>query len=49
MGAKAVVPKPLNLSLDEAGSVGVPFITAWEGLNRAGLPAAHESVLVLGA
>lgn len=49
MDAKAVVPKPLNLSLDEAGSVGVPFVTAWERLNRAGLPAAHESLLVLGA
>ena len=46
---EAAVPKPFTLSLDEAGSLGVPFITAWEGLHRAGLPSAHESVLVLGA
>jgi NADPH:quinone reductase len=43
-----VRPKPKNLSLIEAGAVGVPFVTAYEGLRRAGLPKAGESVLVLG-
>jgi len=40
--------KPANISLIEAGAVGVPFITAYEGLRRAGLPKAGDVVLVLG-
>ncbi len=43
----AVVLKPAALSLDEAGALGVPFVTAWEGLRRAGLPQAGDAVLVL--
>ena len=45
---EAVVGKPSTISLDEAGALGVPFVTAWEGLRRAGLPEAGEAVLVLG-
>jgi NADPH:quinone reductase-like Zn-dependent oxidoreductase len=41
--------KPGTVSLLEAGAVGVPFITAYEGLRRAGLPKAGDVVLVLGA
>ncbi|MDB5362001.1 MAG: Zinc-containing alcohol dehydrogenase superfamily [Rhodospirillales bacterium] len=41
--------KPKALSLIEAGAVGVPFVTAYEGLRRAGLPRPGESVLVMGA
>lgn len=41
--------KPGPVSLIEAGAVGVPFITAYEGLRRAGLPKAGDVVLVLGA
>lgn len=44
-----VRPKPKALSLVEAGAVGVPFVTAYEGLRRAGLPNPGESVLVMGA
>ena len=44
----AVVVKPPRLSLDEAGALGVPFVTAWEGLRRAGLPGPGDTVLVLG-
>ncbi len=44
----AVVPKPPRISLDEAGALGVPFVTAWEGLRRAGLPGPGDTVLVLG-
>jgi NADPH:quinone reductase-like Zn-dependent oxidoreductase len=44
-----VRPKPKTLSLLEAGAVGVPFVTAYEGLRRAGLPKAGENVLVMGA
>jgi NADPH2:quinone reductase len=40
--------KPATISLIEAGAVGVPFITAYEGLRRAGLPKAGDVVLVLG-
>lgn len=45
---KAVRAKPKTFSMEEAGSVGVPFITAYEGLRRAGLPKAGEVVLVMG-
>lgn len=44
----AVTPKPANLSLEQAGSIGVTYITAWLCLNSAQL-AAGETVLVIGA
>jgi NADPH:quinone reductase len=47
--ADAVVPKPSRLSVEEAASLGVPFVTAMEGLQRAGLPKAGDNVLILGA
>lgn len=40
---------PAGIGLREAGAVGVPFVTAYEGLRRAGLPGPGRSVLVLGA
>ena len=46
---EAVVEKPDALSREEAGALGVPFVTAWEGLRRAGLPGREDVVLVLGA
>ncbi|MGO4305483.1 MULTISPECIES: quinone oxidoreductase family protein [unclassified Cupriavidus] len=46
--ARAVRAKPATLSLPEAGAVGVPFITAYEGLRRAGMPKAGDTVLVGG-
>lgn len=45
----AVTPKPANLSFEEAGSIGVPFITAFEGLQRAGGVQPWDNVLVCGA
>jgi NADPH2:quinone reductase len=45
----AVREKPTTISLLEAGAVGVPFITAYEGLRRAGLPKRGDVVLVFGA
>ena len=54
-GSHIVVPrsyvrvKPSAMSLEEAGAVGVPFITAYEGLRRVGLPQPGEVVLVMGA
>jgi NADPH:quinone reductase-like Zn-dependent oxidoreductase len=46
--ADAVVAKPKNLSWEEAAGIGVPFVTAMEGLRRAGIPKAGETVLVMG-
>jgi NADPH:quinone reductase len=42
----AVVEKPENLTLAQAGAVGVPFVTALEGFIRAGMPAPGDVVLV---
>ncbi|MFB9262089.1 zinc-binding alcohol dehydrogenase family protein [Bradyrhizobium erythrophlei] len=44
----AVVEKPGGISWEEAAGIGVPFVTAMEGLRRAGLPNPGETVLVMG-
>ena len=46
--AEAVVEKPTSISWEEAAGIGVPFVTAMEGLRRAGIPKAGETVLVMG-
>jgi NADPH:quinone reductase-like Zn-dependent oxidoreductase len=46
--ADAVVEKPNGLSWEEAAGIGVPFVTAMEGLRRATIPKAGETVLVMG-
>lgn len=45
----ALRAKPHNLSFEEAGSVGVPFITAYEGFRRSGMPQRGQTVAVMGA
>ena len=45
----ALHEKPQNLSFEEAGSVGVPFVTAYEGFRRSGLPQSGQTVAVMGA
>lgn len=45
----ALREKPSRLSFDEAGSVGVPFVTAYEGFRRAGQPQRGQVVAVMGA
>lgn len=45
---KAVRAKPRNFSMEEAGSVGVPFITAYEGFREAGGVQPTDVVLVCG-
>ena len=45
----ALSAKPANLSMEQAGTVGVPFVTAYEGLRRAGFPAKGDTVAVFGA
>ncbi|PCE29585.1 quinone oxidoreductase family protein [Burkholderia ubonensis] len=49
LDAAHVRRKPRALTLDEAAGVGVPFVTAHEGLRRAGMPEAGDVVLVFGA
>jgi len=46
--AEAVVEKPKSISWEEAAGIGVPFVTAMEGLRRAVIPKAGETVLVMG-
>lgn len=46
---RSVRPIPDGVPMREAGAVGVPFVTAFEGLRRAGLPGRGQTVLVLGA
>ncbi len=45
----ALRDRPRSISMDEAGAVGVPFVTAYEGFRRSGMPQSGEAVLVLGA
>ncbi|MBW0368909.1 quinone oxidoreductase family protein [Ensifer adhaerens] len=45
---KAVRAKPANFTMQEAGSIGVPFITAFEGLREAGGVQPTDVVLVCG-
>src|SRR6266545_5315328 len=45
---EAVVEKPKTISWEEAAGIGVPFVTAMEGLRRAGIPKPGETVLVMG-
>lgn len=47
--AEALRAKPESISMDEAGAVGVPFVTAYEGFRRSGMPRAGQVVMVLGA
>jgi NADPH:quinone reductase-like Zn-dependent oxidoreductase len=46
--ANAVALKPEAVPMREAGAVGVPFVTALLGFERAGLPGPGDAVLVLG-
>ncbi|MDB5502206.1 MAG: oxidoreductase [Tardiphaga sp.] len=46
--AAALVDKPAHLSWEATAGIGVPFVTAMEGLRRAGMPKPGETVLVMG-
>ena len=45
----ALSRKPASVSLAAAATVGVPFVTAYEGLRRAGLNGKGQRVVVFGA
>ena len=47
--AAAVKEIPKGISMEEAGAVGVPFVTACDGFSRAGGVKAGQTVVVLGA
>jgi NADPH2:quinone reductase len=49
VSADSVQEKPANLTMQQAASVGVPFVTAFEGLQRAGGVKPGDVVLVLAA
>lgn len=49
LSAAHVRRKPGTITLAEAGAIGVPFITAYEGLREAGHVHQTDVVLVLGA
>jgi NADPH:quinone reductase-like Zn-dependent oxidoreductase len=46
--AAALVRKPASITIEEAAGIGVPFVTANEGLRRAGMPKPGETVLIMG-
>jgi NADPH:quinone reductase-like Zn-dependent oxidoreductase len=46
--ASALRAKPRKLTMAQAGTVGVPFVTAYEGFRRAGFPREGDAV-VFGA
>jgi NADPH:quinone reductase-like Zn-dependent oxidoreductase len=48
LDAHDVRPKPATLSLHQAGAIGVPFITAWQGLHEAGSVKPTDIVLIAG-
>ncbi|HUP29269.1 MAG TPA: zinc-binding alcohol dehydrogenase family protein [Usitatibacter sp.] len=45
----ALSEKPRALSMLAAGTVGVPFVTAYEGFRRSGMPRADDVVAIFGA
>ncbi len=47
--AAAVRRKPDSLTLQQAGSIGVPFLTAWLAMVHAASVRAGETVLIVGA
>lgn len=40
--------KPPQLSMEQAAAIGVPYVTAWSALVRAGNVQAGETVLIVG-
>lgn len=45
----ALVRRPANIPVASAATAGVPFVTAYEGLRRAGLTGSGQTVLVFGS
>jgi NADPH:quinone reductase-like Zn-dependent oxidoreductase len=47
--AEWLADKPEGLSMEQAGSIGVPFLVGWHGLHEAARLEKGETVLVTGA
>lgn len=47
--SKAVVPKPANLALEQAGALGLPVVTAWAAIFDKASLKKGETLLVIGA
>jgi NADPH:quinone reductase-like Zn-dependent oxidoreductase len=47
--AEILSRKPVNLSLEQASAIGVPFITAWAAVIQAAQLEAGETILIIGA
>lgn len=45
---QAISEKPVTITMEEAAGIGVPFVTAYEGLKRAGFPKKGQWVLIFG-
>lgn len=48
MPAEWIAPKPATLSMEQAGAIGVPYLTAWLALVVAGHVQRGETVLIVG-
>jgi NADPH:quinone reductase len=48
MPAAWVASKPAKLSMEQAGAIGVPFLTAWSAIVVAGHVQRGETVLIVG-
>lgn len=46
---RAVRRKPDSLTLEQAGSIGVPYVTAWLAVVHAAAIRAGETILIVGA
>jgi NADPH:quinone reductase len=46
--ADCIAPKPANISMESAGAIGVPYLTAWSALVTAGNVQPGETVLIIG-
>jgi NADPH2:quinone reductase len=42
-------PKPKSMSMAQAGSIGVPYITAWASVVKAAQIQSGETILIIGA
>lgn len=49
VGSDGLSEKPAHLSMEEASTVGVPYLAAWSGLVDAANIQAGETVLITGA
>ena len=47
--AETLSPKPKSLSMAQAGSIGVPYLTAWASVVNAAQIQPGETILIIGA